>query len=364
MIPKNDPIALMAQGSFAFGGSVMADAAGRTLHVDHGYAQFQIPVRPREYPIVMWHASSSATWESTFDGREGFQTTFVRRGFSVYVIDAPRQGRAGQSGATTTITPDLGRDQLTFALWRLGEWGPSGQPRFFPNVRPPDDVEGFLDQLFRARYPALGPEELEIELSAATALLARTGPAILFTHSGSGKRGWLAAISTGNVRGIVAFEPVAFAFPASAQPEDVPTRNEAARLRIQPIIVTDEEFTRLAKVPVAIVFGDNISAEPSAELPRELWRIVVQRAHQFAATLTRYGGDASLIHLPGLGLSGNTHVPMQDANSSEVAVVVTRFLHERALDRYVDDAGAEPTAEIAMGKVSGPDASRSNVGRE
>src|SRR5256885_2073462 len=114
----------MAQGSFTFGGTVIGDAAGRTLHVDHGYAQFQIPPQARAYPIVMWHASSTATWESTFDGREGFQTIFLRNGFPVYVIDPPGHGRAAQSGTAASISPDLGSDHLTFAVERLFEWDP------------------------------------------------------------------------------------------------------------------------------------------------------------------------------------------------------------------------------------------------
>jgi len=331
MTAKTDPITVVSQGSFAFGGTVISDSAGRTLHVDHGYAQFQIPPSARELAIVMWHASSSMTWESTFDGGEGFQTSFLRRGFPVYVIDPPRQGKAGQGGTATSVTPDIGRDQLTFALWRLGEWNPPAPPTFFPRVRAPADVDAFLDQLLRARYPVLGPEEPEIDTSAVGALLDRIGPAILFTHSGSGKRGWLTGMRTGNVRGIVAFEPVTFVFPAGAQPEEVPTRNEAARERIRPIVVPDEQFTRLARVPIAIVFGDNIATEPSADLARELWRVVVERARQFVASLTRYGGDASIIRLPEAGLSGNTHAPMQDANSAEVAAVVMRFLEGHAL---------------------------------
>jgi Alpha/beta hydrolase family len=328
---KTDPITVVGQGSFAFGGNVIADAAGRTLHVDHGYAQFQIPDRPRDLAIVMWHASSSATWESTFDGREGFQTEFLRRGFPVYVIDAPRQGRAGQAGTSVTVTPEIGRDQLTFALWRLGEWSPPAPPRFYPNVQTPDDVDAFLDQLFRARYPTLGPEEPDVEAAAVVPLLERTGPAILFTHSGSGKRGWLAAIKTPRARCVVAFEPVAFVFPEGARPDDVPTENEAARLRIAPIVVSDEDFERLAKIPIAIVFGDNIATEPNADLPRELWRVVVARALQFVATVNRYGGDATIIRLPEVGLRGNSHVPMQDANSARVAAVVMAFLEEHAL---------------------------------
>jgi hypothetical protein len=56
---------------------------GQTVRGDHAYVQYQAPVGPRRLPLVMWHGrgQSAKTWETTPDGRQGFQTLFLRRGF-------------------------------------------------------------------------------------------------------------------------------------------------------------------------------------------------------------------------------------------------------------------------------------------
>ena len=104
------PIVLETQGSFAFGGTVVTGADGNTFRGDHGYAQFQVPANARSYPLVMWHGGGqfSKTWETTPDGRDGFQNIFLRRGFATCIIDQPRRGRAGRSTAGATI-PDAPR---------------------------------------------------------------------------------------------------------------------------------------------------------------------------------------------------------------------------------------------------------------
>jgi hypothetical protein len=92
------PLIVQEQGSFAVGGTVVRNAGtfnaskprpeGQTLHGDHGHVFYQVPVNPRRLPLVLWHGAgqSSKTWESTPDGREGYQNLFLRRGFSVYLI--------------------------------------------------------------------------------------------------------------------------------------------------------------------------------------------------------------------------------------------------------------------------------------
>ena len=78
------------QGSFTTGGIVITSpgvfdaykptAAGQTFHGDHAYVFYQVPVNARKYPLVMWHGIGqfSKTWETTPDGREGFQNIFLR----------------------------------------------------------------------------------------------------------------------------------------------------------------------------------------------------------------------------------------------------------------------------------------------
>ena len=111
---KQKPILIEEQGSFAVGGTVISNPgifdpynptpAGQTFHGDHTYVFYQIPVKARKYPLVMWHGIGqfSKTWETTPDGREGFQNIFLRRRFGVYIIDQPRRGNAGTASGPRT----------------------------------------------------------------------------------------------------------------------------------------------------------------------------------------------------------------------------------------------------------------------
>lgn len=44
------------------------------------------------------------------------------------------------------------------------------------------------------------------------------------------------------------------------------------------------------------------------------------------------GGDVTVIHLPDVGLHGNTHFPMSDLNNEDVASLLAEWLHEKDLD--------------------------------
>jgi len=64
-----------------------ADPAGQTLHGDHAYVFYEVPANVRKLPLIFWHGhgKSAKTWESSPDGREGFQNIFLRRRFPVYM---------------------------------------------------------------------------------------------------------------------------------------------------------------------------------------------------------------------------------------------------------------------------------------
>lgn len=44
------------------------------------------------------------------------------------------------------------------------------------------------------------------------------------------------------------------------------------------------------------------------------------------------GGDVTVIHLPDVGLHGNTHFPMSDLNNEDVASLLAEWLHEKGLN--------------------------------
>jgi hypothetical protein len=337
------PLVIQKQGSFAVGGTVVTapgtfdplkhgafnpaaqESAGQTLRGDHAYVFFQIPVGARPLPLVMWHGygQSAQTWETTADGREGFQTIFLRRQFSVYLVDQPRRGRASRSTQPATLPP-APDEQLWFGIFRMGVW-----PDFYPGVQFPRD-ETSLDQFFRHMVPNVGPIDLEVNASAVSALFDRIGPAILVTHSHSGGMGWRTAIKNPQVRAIVAFEPGSnFPFPEGEVPE--PMKYTGGQIRGLSIAL--EEFEALIRIPIVIYYGDFIPAEPSTNPGQDQWRANLAFARKWRDTVNRHGGDVTLVHLPEAGIRGNTHFPMSDLNNVEVADHMFAFLERKGLTK-------------------------------
>ena len=108
------PIMIQKQGSFAAGGTILGDAATRSLRCDHGYVDYQIPVNPRKVNLVMWHSAAAHAFLNRWDGGEGYQSIFLRRGYPVYIWDGPQIGRANWGCTEHTYKPGIGRDQGTF----------------------------------------------------------------------------------------------------------------------------------------------------------------------------------------------------------------------------------------------------------
>ncbi|WP_263974672.1 alpha/beta hydrolase [Pseudomonas sp. Marseille-Q5115] len=331
---KAEPLTVLKQGSFAAGGSISTSpgdfvnnaptARGQSLHGDHLYASYQVPADPRRLPIVMLHGAfvSGRSWETTPDGREGFQTIFLRRHFSTYIVDQPRRGRAGNSSVAMTIEP-VPNDQLFFDQFRLGVW-----PQFFEGVQFDHSPEA-LNQFFRSFTPNTGPYDAKVISSAMTALLEKTGPAILFTHSQGGEPGWLTAIESPNVKAIVAFEPGSgFVFPQTDLPAEMPS----AAGTLKPVPVSDTDFAKLTRIPIVIYYGDNIPTEPTPERGKDNWRVRLAMAKLWVAAVNRHGGDARLVHLPDIGIHGNTHFIMSDLNNLQVADQISQYLSEKKLD--------------------------------
>lgn len=331
---QGGPLVIQEQGSFAVGGKVLSrpgtynnntpTSEGQTLHGDHLYAFYQVPQDPKPLPIVMLHGAyqSARSWETTSDGREGFQTLFLRRGFSVYLVDQPRRGRAGNSTVAATIEPTP-LDQLFFDQFRIGKW-----PNYFDNVQF-DRKPQTLDQFFRSVTPNTGPYDAGVISDALAALFDKTGPGILFSHSQAGGPGWLAAIKSQNVKGIVALEPGSgFIFPQGELPPAMPS----AAGTLSPEAVPLSDFQKLTRLPIVILYGDNFPTEPTTERGQDNWRVRLAMARLWVDAINKHGGDARLVHLPAIGIRGNTHFLMSDLNNVQIADLVEKFLAEKSLN--------------------------------
>jgi hypothetical protein len=332
---KPEPLVIQEQGSFAVGGTVTTnpgtfnplrplDPAGQTYHGDHAYAFYQVPVDARGLPLVMWHGAgqSAKTWETTPDGREGFQNIFLRRRFATYLIDQPRRGDAGRSMGEATVkpTPD---EQLWFNQFRVGLW-----PNYFDGVQFARDPET-LNQYFRAMTPNTGPYDMNVVSDGVSALFDRIGPGILVTHSQSGGPGWQTAIKNPNVKAIVSFEPgSSFVFPEG----EVPPPMQNAFDTLQGVPVPMSEFMALTRIPIVIYYGDNIPDQPVTMPAQDSWRARLAMARLWRDTVNKHGGDVTVVHLPEIDIRGNTHFPFSDLNNVQVADEMSRFLADKRLD--------------------------------
>lgn len=332
---KAGVIRIHEQGSFAAGGTVVANPGtfdpkqpanpqGQTLHGDHAYVFYQKPVNARKYPLMFLHGAGqfSKTWENTPDGREGFQNIFLRRNFSVYLIDQPRRGDAGRSTVTANLTP-VADEQMWFTQFRVGVW-----PEYYPGVRFPKD-QAALEQYFRQMTPNTGPFDLDVISDALAALYAKTGPGILVTHSQGGGPGWVTAMKNPNVKAIVSYEPGSnFAFPEHEVPAPIHNRYSTLSAYGVPL----EEFRKLTRIPIVIYYGDHIPDTPDEIPARDYWRACLEMANKWAEAVNRHGGDATVIHLPKVGIHGNTHFPFSDLNNVEIADLLSAWLKEKGLD--------------------------------
>nr|WP_319566760.1 alpha/beta fold hydrolase [uncultured Rhodoferax sp.] len=328
------PLVIQEQGSFAVGGTVIQSpgsydplnlsSGGQTLHGDHARVFYQVPAKARKLPLVMWHGfgQSTKTWESTPDGREGYQNIFLRRGFATYVLDQPRRGSAGRSSVAGTIsaTPD---DQRWFDTFRVGIW-----PNYFPGVQFSRSPEA-LEQYFRAMTPDTGPIDTNRTSNSVSALFDKIGAGILVTHSHSGGMGWLAAMKNPRIRAIVSYEPGSgFVFPEG----EVPAAMPSAAGTLEGTSIPLAEFMKLTRIPIVIYYGDFILKEPVANPGQDGWRVRLAMARQWAEAINRHGGDAKVVHLPEIGINGNTHFPFSDLNNVQIADLMSQFLAEKHLD--------------------------------
>ncbi len=335
---EQKPLVIEKQGSFAVGGTKLSESGGfdlanplkpdgQTFHGDHAYVFYQVPPKARKYPLVFLHGAgqSKKTWETTPDGREGFQNIFLRKGFGVYLIDQPRRGEAGKSTVEFTIkpTPD---EQLWFTQFRIGNY-----PDYFPNVQFPKD-EASLEQFYRQMTPNTGSFDANVITDAISQLFDKVGEGILVTHSQGGGPGWFTAIKNDKVKAVVAYEPYSnFVFPEGELPEPIKSSGLFGELKGVEIPLSD--FNKLTKIHIVIYYGDNIAKEPTTVWNKDHWRSGLEMARIWAAVINKHGGDASVIHLPEIGIKGNTHFPMSDLNNVEVANHMVEFLERKGLNK-------------------------------
>ncbi|MBN8926149.1 MAG: hypothetical protein BGO51_12425 [Rhodospirillales bacterium 69-11] len=265
-----------------------------TFHVEQAYVQSFVPedagTRP---PLVLVHGGclTGAMWETTPDGRAGWLEHFLRAGYPVHVVDGVERGRAGWC-ALPGIWPDSPVARSAEEIWSLYRIGPAGSADPFPGQRFPLAGLGTLLMQHVPRWFSTIPAASD----TLAAVLERTGPAVVVSHSNGGLISLEATWRRPDlVAGLVCIEPSGF-------PERPPPP--------------------LPGLPVLTVLGDFLDATP-------LWRGLSAAADQADRRLRDAGAAAELWRLPEQGVRGNTHMPMMDDNAAEIADRIVAWIGAR-----------------------------------
>ncbi|WP_296771687.1 alpha/beta fold hydrolase [Selenomonas sp.] len=342
------PITIEEQGSFTVGGRYkqhegtftqenFVSEDGQRAYGDFAYVEYQKPEHAKKLPLIFQHggAQSKRTWESGPDGREGFNTMFLRAGYSVYLVDQPRSGEANLS--TEAVTPDtpwvsnpMYGDKTLYVLSRIGHYDEKGNP--VPNEQFPVGEKNY--QAFQQSW-TIGSGPLDNDLNAdVLAKLAnqQKDGAVLVTHSMGGTIGWRTAIRSNKVKGIIAYEPggTPFIFPETEMPKITDARFKALSASAKGVPM--EDFLKLTHIPIILYYGDYIQIG-SQNVGEDKWGTEYAMAQQFVETINRHGGDATLVHLPDIGIKGNSHFLMQEKNNKQIMELALKWLDEKGLSK-------------------------------
>jgi pimeloyl-ACP methyl ester carboxylesterase len=317
------PLQLEREGSFFVNGRttttqypgaslVTGPAEPGRITVNQMYVQYRVPVGATGIPLVMVHGSNhtGVTYETTPDGREGWSTYFVRRGFPVYVVDHSGRGRSGfdptvfnqMRDAKSAKPPTLPTLLLGTRerAWLNFRFGPAVDVPF-PNLQFPLEA---IDQYFAQIVPNT---ETALEggakntVQALAALLDKIGPAVVIVHSQSGVYGLdLVRQRPKLVRALISIEGGC---------EGLTSADASAY------------FTN---VPFVSVWGDySVGAKNTVNGDKRREGCV-----QAAKLIRSAGGRASVLLLPDIGIPGNSHMLMMDKNNLQIADVLQKWIAE------------------------------------
>src|SRR5436305_4901636 len=160
--------------------------------VEHIYVQYFLPKnRKGKYPLLMCHGGglTGVTYESTPDGRDGWENIFVRKGWDTYVSDAVERGRSGFASPEVweNDSPIFLNYQDPYERFRIGQG--AGSWNADPAKRKPLPNTQFSVEAYENYIKQTVPRWLSTDkavIAAYLALVDRVCPCVLLGHSQGG----------------------------------------------------------------------------------------------------------------------------------------------------------------------------------
>ena len=382
-VQSNGPLHLRGYGSFLIQGTpvlLTAIESGRTPPgpgnkiINQMYVQFMLPQRGEDQfgdgegengrkhvPIVFVHGGglSSKSWQTTPDGRMGWDEYFVRQGFDTFLADQVGRARSGFDGRTYNnvqggvLEPDTGQppirlstDQVAWTGFRWGTAPCTASPCYatttpHPGIRFPMGTVGVGNggsnlQFFNQGVPGLNPT-----LSGASPPGTNNGPADPAAFYNTPAQMAELAKELGGAILVGHSESSSFPTRAALQPASgCYPWTTASACKVKGIIqletgcfdnLTPAEITTLSHIPILIEFGDfSPVPQPAAPCPTEISQI------------TAAGGDIKFAWIPALTpgslyegspgpIFGNDHMIMLDNNNLQIADILIGWATSRGL---------------------------------
>jgi pimeloyl-ACP methyl ester carboxylesterase len=314
------PLVLKAQGSFFVGGETVEETQGQLGNLGPGghitvnqiYVRYMVPQGGDGHvPVVMVHGATltGKSWETTPDGRMGWDEYFVRKGHPVYVPDQVGRGRSGFNQAVLNdvragsalpgnLPPWLRfSDEVVWPNFRFG--AKPGEP--FADTQFPVAAVG---ELSKQAVPdiSLGFPQPNPNWKALADLAGQLKGAVLMGHSQSGSFPLEAALlNPAWAKGLVLVEP-------GRCPD-----------------YTAEQIKTLATVPILVVFGDHRDT-PTGLSTLPTWQQRFEMCQAMIGRLKGAGGRAEMLAPPDRGIRGNSHMIMQDKNHLQIADLILEWI--------------------------------------
>lgn len=191
--------------------------------------------------------------------------------------------------------------QFSWQVFRFGEFGSPHAGLKFP-------IEA-VDELYKQMIPDINaglPEMIPIWEHLAT-LSEQLEGAVLIGHSQSGLFPFHAAlINPDAVKGIVSIEPGGTCHEDFGQSEEG--------------VPSPQDIETIAGIPTLFIYGDYLEGTN--------WQDVFEDCQVLVDEINAAGGNATIWHLPALGIDGNSHMLMQDENSIELADMLLDWIAE------------------------------------
>jgi len=354
------PIPLADHGWFYVGGEYVPHDGGHLLRGAMYVERFVPADQTQPYPVVMIHGlgQTGTNFTGTPDGRRGWAHDFLRAGYTVYVVDLPARGRSGQSesfygkygrfkGASRAV------EERFTAPETANSWPQAKAHTQWPGTGQKGD--SIFHQFMASQVESLVDydETERLNQAAGAALLDEIGAAIVLVHSQSGTLGWLMADARPTlVKAILSIEPNGPPFfdvtfvgsPDWFEYGERPTRKwgiTRAPITYDPPVSSPDGIEHVLEdaAPSSEHVRCYRQADPARQLPTLKGipiLILTAEASYHAAYdhgtsnfLTQAGVRNDFVRLEDIGLSGNGHMIMCEANNHAVADFMIGWLAEK-----------------------------------